>query len=49
MAKKKPATYSRFEQLAKKLLAVPKEELDRKMRVYNSEKKNKTATKKKTT
>ena len=36
--KKKPAEYSKFEQLTKKLLDVPKPELDKAMRKYEDRK-----------
>lgn len=36
--REKPAEYGAFESLTKKLLGVPKEELDRKMAKYESDK-----------
>ena len=38
MADKKPAEYRSFEDLTKKLMEVPKKELDKKVATYNAKK-----------
>ncbi len=40
MSKKKPAEFVAFETLAKRLMAVPKSELDKQVDHYNERKKN---------
>ena len=35
---KKPPTYRRFEELAKQIIAVPRDELEKKMETYNKDK-----------
>lgn len=42
MSGERQDAFKRFEELAKKLVSVPKKELDRKRALYNAKKKRKT-------
>ena len=39
--KRKPQTYQQFEQLTRKLMSVPKSELDKQMKLYDKKKSTK--------